>query len=224
MPTAVILGASRGLGLGLAHELTDRGWTVIGTVRSEHDRPALEAAGATAEVADITDPASITALHHAVSDQLAGPLDLLLVNAGVIGPKHQSASEITEEEAGALFLTNAVAPVAAARVFLDLLPNGGVLAFMSSTLGSVTNAAGNMPLYSASKAALNSLTRAMAAQLDRPLTVLTLHPGWVRTDMGGEDANLDVPTSVRGLVDVIMARRGTPGSAFLDYKGDELPW
>ena len=224
MPTALILGASRGLGLGLAHELTDRGWTVIGTVRSEHDRPALEAAGAAVEVADITDPASIKALRHAVSDQLAGPLDLLFVNAGIAGPTHQSASEMTEEEASTLFYTNAVAPIASARTFLDLLPDGGVLAFMSSQLGSVTNAAGTMALYSASKAALNSMTRAMAAQLDRPLTVLSLHPGWVRTDMGGEGADLDVHTSTRGLVDVIVARRGTPGSAFLDYKGDELPW
>jgi NAD(P)-dependent dehydrogenase (short-subunit alcohol dehydrogenase family) len=81
-----------------------------------------------------------------------------------------------------------------------------------------------MELYRASKAALNSLTRSLVAKLDRPLTVLSLHPGWVRTDMGGASADLDVETSVRGLVDVILARRGTPGSAFLDYSGAELPW
>jgi NAD(P)-dependent dehydrogenase (short-subunit alcohol dehydrogenase family) len=81
-----------------------------------------------------------------------------------------------------------------------------------------------MELYRASKAALNSLTRSLVAKLDRPLTVLSLHPGWVRTDMGGASADLDIETSVRGLVDVILARRGTPGSAFLDYSGAELPW
>ena len=224
MPTGLIIGASRGLGLGLAQEFADRGWIVTGTVRSEHDKEPLEAAGATAEIADITDPVSIDALRTIIAERHAGPLDLLFVNAGVSGPKHQDAGEMTETEAGALFLTNAVAPVAVARLFLDQLAEDGVVAFMSSTLGSVTNAAGNLELYSASKAALNSLTRAMVAKADRPLTVLSLHTGWVQTDMGGAGADLDVKTSVRGLADVIMARRGTPGSAFLDYSGAELPW
>ena len=224
MPTALIIGASRGLGLGLARELADRGWVVTGTVRSELDKPALEAAGAMAAMADVRDTASLEALHKLVAGQLAGPLDLLVLNAGVTGPKHQSSSEMTADEAGDLFLTNAVAPVAAARLFAGLLPDNGVIAFMSSQLGSVANARGNMPLYSASKAALNSLTRAFAAELRRPLSVLSLHPGWVRTDMGGDAAGLDVRTSVAGLADVIAQRRETPGSAFLDYKGDALPW
>jgi NAD(P)-dependent dehydrogenase (short-subunit alcohol dehydrogenase family) len=218
MPTALVIGASRGLGLGLARELTARGWTVTGTVRSVADRAAVEAAGATATLADITDPASIAALP-------AAPLDLLFINAGVKGPGHHDAGQATADEVGALFLTNALAPVAAARILLDRIAPDGVLAFMTSIMGSVAgNDRGDMELYRASKAALNSLTRSMAAKLDRPLTVLSLHPGWVRTDMGGDGADLDVATSVRGLVDVILARRGTPGSAFLDYSGAELPW
>lgn len=218
MPTALIIGASRGLGLGLARELAGRGWTVTGTVRSAADRAAVAAAGATAAIADITDPASIAALPPAA-------LDLLFINAGVKGPDHQDAGRATADEASALFLTNALAPVAAARMLLDRVAPGGVLAFMSSIMGSVAgNERGDMELYRASKAALNSLTRSMVAKLDRPLTVLSLHPGWVRTDMGGGGADLDVETSVRGLVDVILARRGTPGSAFLDYSGAELPW
>ncbi len=218
MPTALVIGASRGLGLGLARELTGRGWTVIGTVRSAADRGAVEAVGAKAAIADITDPASIAALP-------ATPLDLLFINAGVKGPGHHDAGQATADEVGALFLTNALAPVAAARILLDRIAPDGVLAFMTSRMGSVAgNDRGDMELYRASKAALNSLTRSMAAKLDRPLTVLSLHPGWVRTDMGGDSADLDVATSVRGLVDVIAARRGTAGSAFLDYSGAELPW
>ncbi len=224
MPTALIIGASRGLGLGLAREFADRGWTVTGTVRSEHDKEALVAAGAGAEVADITDLASVAALRATVAEHQAGPLDLLFINAGVSGPQHQDASEATESEVGELFLTNAVAPVAAARLLLDQVAGDGVVAFMSSRLGSVTQAAGSLELYSASKAALNSLVRGMVSKLDRPLTVLSLHPGWVQTDMGGAGADLDVKTSVRGLADVITARRGTPGSVFLDYSGTELPW
>ncbi len=218
MPTALIIGASRGLGLGLVRELAGRGWSVTGTVRAAADRAAVEAAGGTAAVADITDAASITALPEA-------PLDLLFVNAGVSGSAHQDAGRATADEVSALFLTNALAPVAAARALLDRIADGGVLAFMTSRMGSVAdNSSGDMELYRASKAALNSLTRSLQAKLGRPLTVLSLHPGWVRTAMGGDSAPLDVATSARGLVDTILAHRGTPGSAFFDYSGAELPW
>lgn len=218
MPTALIIGASRGLGLGLVRELAGRGWTVTGTVRAEAGRAAVEAAGGASALADVTDPASVTALPDA-------PLDLLFINAGVSGPAHQDAAQATAEEIGALLMTNAVAPVAAARALLGRVREGGVLAFMTSRLGSVAaNDSGHLELYSASKAALNSLTRSLVAKLDRPLAVLSLHPGWVRTDMGGDGAPLDVETSARGLVDTILAHRGTPGSAFYDYGGAELPW
>lgn len=221
MPAALILGASRGLGLGLAREFAGRGWAVTGTVRQDADRAALEGAGAQALLCDITDPQSVQALRG----QGPAGLDLLFVNAGVSGPKHQNAGQATAEEAGALFLTNAVAPVAAARVLGDLLAPDGVLAFMSSRMGSVAlNENGALELYRASKAALNSLTRSMVAKGDGARTVLTLHPGWVQTDMGGSGADLDVPTSVRGLADVILAQRGHPGSRFLDYSGAELAW
>ena len=218
MPTALIIGASRGLGLGLVRELAGRGWTVTGTVRKGGDRAAVEAAGGTAALADVTDPASLAALPDA-------PLDLLFINAGVSEPAHGNAAQATAEEVSALFTTNAVAPVAAARSLLGRVKDGGVLAFMSSRLGSVADrSTGHMELYSASKAALNSLTRSLAAELDRPLAVLSLHPGWVRTDMGGDQAPLDVETSARGLVDTILAHREEPGSAFYDYSGAVLPW
>lgn len=224
MPTALVIGASRGLGLGLAREFAGRGWAVTGTVRAEADKGPLLAAGADAEIADVTNPGSLRALRDALARRQGGMLDVLLLNAGVIGPAHQDAGRMTHAEAGALFLVNAVAPVAAARLLLDRLAPGGVVAFMSSRLGSVTAARGDFELYGASKAALNSLTRAMTATLDRPLAVLSLHPGWVDTDMGGPGADLDVATSACGVANVIAARRGVPGSAFLDHKGAELPW
>ena len=218
MPTALIIGASRGLGLGLVRELAGRGWTVTGTVRAGADRTAVEAAGGTAALADVTDTASVAALPDA-------PLDLLFVNAGVSEPPHGDAAKATAEEMGHLFMTNAIAPVAAARALLGRVKEDGVLAFMTSRMGSVAdNTGGDMEMYRASKAALNSLTRSLVAKLDRPLAVLSLHPGWVRTDMGGGSAPLDVETSTRGLVDTILAHRGEPGSAFYDYSGKVLPW
>jgi NAD(P)-dependent dehydrogenase (short-subunit alcohol dehydrogenase family) len=215
MPKALILGASRGLGLGLARELVGRGWQVTGTVRKEADRAGVEAAGAGSAIADITDPASLSALQ---SDDL----DLLFVNAGISEP--DSFEEIDPEGIGHLFMTNAVAPVRAALALLGAVKADGMVAFMSSRMGSVElTAQDNKAMYRASKAALNSLTRAKIASFaGRP--VLSFHPGWVETDMGGKGADLDVATSVKGIVDVIEEHRNAPGSAFVDYSGATLAW
>ena len=145
MPTALIIGASRGIGLGLAAELARRGWDVIATVRRAADEAAVRAAGATPALADITDTASLAALRAG----LPASLDLLNLNAGISGPRAMPLAAKQDAAAlGHLFLTNAVAPVAAAELLADLVPDGGVIAFTSSQLGSVTNARGNLPLYS----------------------------------------------------------------------------
>ena len=215
MSNALILGASRGLGLGLAQELASRGWTVTGTVRKPDDRVALEAAGAGSALADITDPDSLAALRP-------GTLDLLFVNAGISEP--DDFETIGEQAVGHLFMTNAVAPVRAALALLDAVTPDGTVAFMTSRMGSVAlTTADNKAMYRASKAALNSLTRAMMKRFGQR-AVLSFHPGWVATDMGGPGADLDVPTSVKGIADVIERHRGKAGSAFLDYSGAELDW
>ena len=218
MPNALILGASRGLGLGLAAELVRRGWTVTGTIRNAEDGPALQNAGATVEQADITDPASLEAL------KLRLPmLDLLFVNAGISEPA--DFASIDEAGIGTLFMVNAIAPVRAAEALLDHVAPRGTIAFMSSRMGSVAlTIQDNKAMYRASKAALNSLTRGLVSRIDAAHPVLTLHPGWVSTDMGGPGADLDVATSVHGLADVIESRRDTPGSVFLDHGGAELAW
>ena len=121
----------------------------------------------------------------ALANRLADhQIDFALVNAGVYGPQHQTVDEATPEQIGALVFTNAVAPLRLARRLLPVVVDGGLLAFMSSRMGSVgDNLSGGMDLYCASKAALNSLTRGFAANDvgDRPISVFNLHPGWVRT-------------------------------------------
>jgi NAD(P)-dependent dehydrogenase (short-subunit alcohol dehydrogenase family) len=218
MPNALILGASRGLGLGLAKELAGRKWTVWGTVRREEDRADLEQAGAKGAIADITDTATLVDLKPQV-----GQLDLLFVNAGISEPA--DLGDIDDAGIAHLFLTNAVAPVRAALLLQDCLAPDGMIAFMSSRMGSVSlTTQDNKAMYRASKAALNALTRSMMPRFGLERPVLTLHPGWVATDMGGQGADLDVATSVKGLADVIEARRGKGGSAFLDYTGSALAW
>jgi NAD(P)-dependent dehydrogenase (short-subunit alcohol dehydrogenase family) len=148
------------------------------------------------------------------------------MNAGVKGPELQSADQVTPAELLDLMQVNAIAPVHVARALLSKVKKGGTVAFMSSKMGSVAlNDSGDWELYRASKAALNSLVRGFHARdaTPRSVKVLTLHPGWVRTDMGGAGATLSVAESVRGLVDVIEHHR-SPDHRFLDYAGNTLAW
>ncbi len=222
---ALIVGASRGLGLGLAKELLDRGWRVTATVRSApkssellayHDRVTLD-------TVDINNPSMVDAFVERVKHEV---FDVVFINAGIGGPPGKTAADVTPEEMTHLFMTNAISPVRLAYKLLPTVkPETGILAFMSSVLGSVErNTHGTAPLYSASKAALNQLTRGFVAQLKEPVTVLTLHPGWVKTDMGGPHAAIDVPTSVKGLADVLEAKAESGVHEYLDYRGESIPW
>ncbi|QHF01645.1 Short-chain dehydrogenase [Pseudomonas asturiensis] len=223
--TALIIGASRGLGLGLVQRLTEQGWKVTATVRDPHNADALRAIeGVRIEAMDLDDTASLEVLVQKLKGEV---FDVLFVNAGIMGPKHQSAAQATAAELGQLFLTNAIAPIRLAERFVDhIRPETGVLAFMSSVLGSVACPEGEtMTLYKASKAALNSMTNSFVVQLPEPRpTVLSLHPGWVKTDMGGENAAIDVLTSTTGLVEQLNAYAGKGGHHFINYKGETIAW
>lgn len=226
---ALVIGASRGLGLGLVKELATRGWRVIATLRTPNTAAGLLAFAETAngkvrvETLDLEDGPAIDAL----AARLAGEtLDLLFVNAG-ISLRGTGAGAATHDDVARIFLTNAVAPIHVAQAFLPRMREGtGVIAMMSSGLGSVaSNFRGEPDLYSASKAALNKLTRGFAASLgNRKLTVLCISPGWVRTDMGGPSAMLSVEESCRGVVDVVEAKAGSGAHGFYSQEGAEVAW
>jgi NAD(P)-dependent dehydrogenase (short-subunit alcohol dehydrogenase family) len=153
--------------------------------------------------------------------------DLVFVNAGIAPKGRSDAASASREEAAMVFMTNAVSPMRVAHAFLDRVRDGpGIIAFMSSGLGSVADKTDSYSeLYSASKAALNSLSRSLAASLGRRrVTVLAVAPGWVRTDMGGRSATLSVEESVRGIVDVLESRAGTGRHGFVDYRGRDVAW
>ena len=222
---ALIIGASRGLGLGLVKELLNDGWDVTATVRNPDNAQPLKALGAVrVEQLEIDEQQAIKALSKKLDDEV---FDLVFINAGIKGPDDQLSGDASLADIGQLFLTNSVAPINVAQAFVSKIRKGsGVLAFMSSGIGSIKSPdAPEMALYKASKAALNSMTNTFIGQLgeDRP-TVLTLHPGWVKTDMGGEDAEIDVPTSTRGLVEQVNAYAGKGGHHFIDYKGQTIAW
>ena len=224
--SALVIGASRGLGLGLVKQLHAEGWQVIATVRDPQRAEALAALGdVRLETLDLGDATSVDAL----AQRLAGTqLDLLFVNAGISGPREATANSVSLEDLGTLFMTNSVAPIRLAERLLPLMtPRNGVITFMSSIMGSIELGPElGMPLYGASKAALNHLTRNFVAGLgeDSGLTVLSMHPGWVRTAMGGDEAPLDVETSCRGMVEQVTRAAGQGGHRFIDYQGQALPW
>jgi NAD(P)-dependent dehydrogenase (short-subunit alcohol dehydrogenase family) len=223
--SALIVGASRGLGLGLAKELLDRGWQVTATVRSApKNSELLEYHGRVRlDTLDINNLAVVDDFVNRVKSEV---FDVVFINAGIGGPEGKTAETVATEDVTHLFMTNAVSPVRLAYKLLPMVrPESGILAFMTSVLGSVErNDHGMAPLYSASKAALNQLTRGFVATMKAPVTVLSMHPGWVKTDMGGPHADIDVATSVKGMADVLESKFGSLKHEYLDYRGETIPW
>jgi NAD(P)-dependent dehydrogenase (short-subunit alcohol dehydrogenase family) len=227
MRQGLIIAGSRGLGLGLVREHLARGWHVTATARTptaELDKLRREADGRLGvEVLDVTSAPQVAALKA----RLVGrKFDLLFLNAGIMAGRNAQLCDVRDSEISDIFITNAISPIRVADALISHVAPGGMIAFMSSRLGSIsTNDDGRMELYRASKAALNSFIRSFRARhAAGDFTVLVLHPGVVRTAMGGPTAPLDIETSVRGVADVIEARWGNGGQAFVDYRNETIPW
>jgi NAD(P)-dependent dehydrogenase (short-subunit alcohol dehydrogenase family) len=225
----LVVGANRGLGLGLTDAMLRMGWTVIGTSRKGTDGRALHAlsdeypGALVLEHLDLGNPVDLDEFSTKVSGP---PLDLVIFNGATSGPVHRSVTAVTLEECGQLFFVNSLGPVRLAHLLVDkVLPEKGVFAFISSVQGSVErNQNGANALYRASKAALNSLSRSFFMSTGSRFAVLSLHPGWVKTSMGGADATVEIEDSAVGLLEVIRHHRGDHAHRYLDYLGATIPW
>ncbi|ENV57399.1 hypothetical protein F951_01750 [Acinetobacter soli CIP 110264] len=228
---AIVVGASRGIGLGLVRELLLQQWSVIATLR-DITRIPDDLKQLLAEYPDQLELAELDLSHLDTANMITskyseGSIDLLLVSAGIAGPEHQRVEQSQPNEIVDLFWVNSIAPVTIARKFLPLMKANSLIAFMSSRMGSVAlNDDGSMELYRASKAALNSISRGFAQNEAIPLNigVLNLHPGWVQTEMGGSQAPVTVKESTAGLVKVIQASIGSNQHKFIDFQGHEMAW
>ena len=219
MPTVLITGANRGIGLEFARQYTADGWEVIGTARRPDDAVDLKRTGATVEVLDAADPSSIAAL----AARLAGrPIDVLIANAGV----YPQTTDLAEWSRA--FATNCIGPTLLAEALRPNVATGGLrkMAAITSRMGSIAdNSSGGAIAYRSSKAALNAAWHSLAHDLHRDgIAVALLHPGWVQTDMGGRGAMIDTRTSVSGLREVILNLTIERSGAFLNYDGQPLPW
>lgn len=226
--TALIIGASRGLGLALAAEYLKRGWRVIATVRGTghtalHDLGRLADTRLEIEVVDINRRDDVASLHSRLRDRR---IDLLFVNAGIAIDPDASVGEVSTEDFISVMVTNALSPMRVIESLHALVPPGGTMVAMSSDLGSVSdNIDGGWEVYRASKAALNTLMRSFAARhLGDPRSLLLMAPGWVRTDMGGPEADLSIEESIPRVVDTVSAQAGIAGLQYLDYRGRTVPW
>lgn len=222
MPDVLIVGASRGIGAGLVREYLGRGWGVTATVRDEAAAAKLQDAGAQIEVVDVVDAESRSGLAQRLEGR---SFDAIVLNAGVSGPRRMGGPDAELVE---VLHANAVGPTQLAWALKNAVkPQTGVVAFTTSMMGSVAdNGSGGADTYRASKAALNSYARSffVTAAQSKGVAVLSLHPGWVKTDMGGDSAPVSVADSARGLADVIAHRAGKAEHVFLDYTGKTIPW
>ncbi|QKV90733.1 SDR family NAD(P)-dependent oxidoreductase [Streptomyces sp. NA02950] len=228
-PTALIVGASRGLGYAMAAEFLDRGWNVIGTVRDAtartllHDLADRSDGRVSVEHLDINEPPQLAPLHERLAQRR---LDVLFVNAGTTNNEQTPIGAVPTDDFVEVMVTNALSPMRVIGTLEGLVSPTGLIGVMSSGQGSITNnTTGLREVYRGSKAALNMFMRSFSArQSETQRAFALMAPGWVRTALGGPDAPLTIDESVPRVMDVLLSRLGKPGLEYLDRFGQTVPW
>lgn len=226
MPTVLITGAARGLGLEFTRLYAARGWRVLACAR---DPGALK--GVAGDIhphrLEVTDYAAVKALAGTLSGEA---IDVLICNAGVGGSRGSTAQDLGHFEPAEwhrIFEINALAPLMMAEAFVEHVARSQQkkLVAITSILGSLASNNGGRYFYRASKTALNMEWNCLARDLEpRGIICVALHPGWVQTDMGGATAPLTIDQSVPAMVKTIDGFRPSDNGRYIQYDGKELPW
>ena len=225
MKTAVVTGASRGIGSEFVVRLLDKGWRVYAGFRQDkHRLDLLENENLITCQLDVTDNVSI----ELFSNNIGYPVDLLINNAGVPDGRWRNIKEIDDEWALDVININSLGPVRLVRSLYDKMggENLSTVVMISSLMGSIDDChSGRSYAYRASKTALNMFTVAMKKEsLEDNISFLILHPGWVKTRMGGENAPVEMNTSVDGMMRLIEEHNLEDSGRFVQYDGVDLPW
>ena len=222
MPVALIIGASRGIGHELAMQYKAAGWRVIATARKEEDLAALQSAGCVALPLDVTNLNDCTGLNGRLDDE---KIDVAILNAGVFGPRTEGPTAPDQQQFDAVMHTNVLSAMRILPIVLPLVENAsGKLAVISSSMASIgerSNPAGW--LYRASKTALNSVLKDVSLSTSKAICV-AMDPGWVKTDMGGDAAEITVDVSVAGIRQTMAALKPEDNGKYLQYTGAEHGW
>ena len=229
MSQVFITGANRGIGLALTKLYLQDGWDVVACCRTPaqadellyliSDNPGLEV-----YQLDVTDHAAITALAAELNDR---SFDLLINNAGNYGPQNVTVGHINAEEWRKVLEINTIAPIKVAEAFMPHLKRAqGSVINLTSKMGSMAdNQSGGAYLYRSSKAALNAATKSLAIDLAvYDMKAIVVHPGWVRTEMGGPHGLIDTVQSATGIKTLVDGLTMKQSGGFYDYQGNIIPW
>jgi NAD(P)-dependent dehydrogenase (short-subunit alcohol dehydrogenase family) len=229
MPSILITGAGRGLGLEFVKQYAELGYRVFATAREPARAPGLvKLAKDNTQISvlalDVTDEEGVRSLVGALRGE---PLDILLNNAGTMGPKQQRLGSIDYAGMVETLITNAVAPLRLAEALTENVANSQrkLMVAVTSGMGSISDSSGGSYAYRASKAALNMNYHNLALDLkSRGITVIVINPGWVKTDMGGPSATLEPPASIAAMRKVFDAVTLADSGNFMNYAGGTLEW
>ncbi len=226
----LITGANRGIGLTMVRHYLSDGWLVTACCREPEQAiellSLLEANdGLSIFQLDVTDYEGVDEL----AENLAGePIDLLINNAGYYGPKGSNFGGTDVEEWRQVMEINTIAPLKLLEAFSPHLKqaSSATFAVLSSKMGSMgDNSGGGCYIYRSSKAAVNAVVKSLSVDLrEDDICVVALHPGWVRTEMGGPNGLIDTEESVVGLKRVLDSLEMSQTGMFFDYLGQEIPW
>ena len=223
----LITGAGRGIGLALTKEFVDHGYHVLATYRSEKSAKELldlgrSSSSITTCTLDVSDSSSFGPLKNELKK--INRIDILINNSGVIGDKGRSFLEMDLDAVSDVLAVNTLGPMRLCQMVIPFMPKGSTIAQITSRMGSIAdNSSGGYYDYRMSKAALNMFNMSLSKDFPQ-LTCLTLHPGWVQTDMGGREAPVQPMESARGLYKVITSATSKQSGHFFDFSGKEIPW
>jgi NAD(P)-dependent dehydrogenase (short-subunit alcohol dehydrogenase family) len=225
MTTILITGAGRGIGKELARQALDLGWDVIGSVRSvEAQRELANELPRMAVINfDVRDHEAV----EKVANAFHRPIDVLVNNAGIFGPENQSTTDMDFDGFSNVMEVNVLSPLKVSQVFLPLLKesSNARIINISSRMGRMEFSTSDRIAYRASKAAFNKLTQAMATDFrEMGISVIAMHPGWVQTDMGGENADITPQQSASGILKVIEGLSLDDTGKFIDWDGTARSW
>ncbi len=227
----LITGASRGIGLEMVKYCMEQNWRVFACCRHPQQADALLSVAKLANgrvsvhVADMNELATIQALAYELRNEA---IDILINNAGVYGSDKNSFGNVDVQSWLETFQVNSIAPLKVAEALIEQLRMGEkkIIACISSKMGSMDdNGSGGSYIYRSSKAALNAVVKSMSIDLgDDGIKCVALHPGWVKTDMGGPNAEISTRESVTSLFNILLSLSAEDSGRFIDIDGTDIPW
>jgi len=227
----LITGASRGIGLEMVKYCMEQNWRVFACCRHPQQADSLLSVAKLANgrvsvhVADMNELATIQALAYELRNEA---IDILINNAGIYGSDKNSFGNVDVQSWLNTFQVNSIAPSKVSEALIEHLRMGDkkIIACMSSKMGSMDdNGSGGSYIYRSSKAALNAVVKSMSIDLKHDgIKCVALHPGWVKTEMGGPDAEITTRECVTGLFNILLALKAKDSGRFIDIDGKDIPW